>query len=135
MNFGICCQLGLPAEIKVQTSKNYEPCKYRYKLCQINQMSQTTTWKESCIEFIKYTECRLWVNIYKIHWDFHYARIISLQKKKTMVETISVATTDTCNVRCFDLYLIYLQNLQRQRDAQRLCSSWHFIVYLLLLKI
>ena len=30
---------------------------------------------------------------------------------------------------------MYLRNLQRQRDAQTLCSSWHFIIYLLLLKI
>ena len=31
------CQLRLPAEIKVQTRKNYETCKDRYKLCHINK--------------------------------------------------------------------------------------------------
>ena len=77
----MCCRLGLPAEIRVQTSKNYTPCKYRCKLCQIKQTCQTTTWKETCIEFIKYAECRLWVNIYKIHWDFRSTRIISLLEK------------------------------------------------------
>ena len=35
--------LRLPAEIKVQTSKNYETCKQRYKLCHINQAGKSTT--------------------------------------------------------------------------------------------
>ena len=43
----------LPAEMKVQASKNYETCQRRYKLCQINQTGQSTTWKETCIEFIE----------------------------------------------------------------------------------
>ena len=81
LNFGKCCRLGLPAEIKVQTSKNYETCKNRYKLWHINQTGQTTIWKETRIEFIKYTECRLWANICEIYWDFRSARIISLQEK------------------------------------------------------
>ena len=34
-----CCRLGFPAEIKVQTSKNYETCKDRRKLRhQVNQV-------------------------------------------------------------------------------------------------
>ena len=41
----------------------------------------TTIWKETCIEFIKYAECRLWANIYEIYLDFRSARIISLHKK------------------------------------------------------
>ena len=81
LNFGKCCRLGLPAEIKVQTSKNYETCKNRYKLWHINQTGQTTIWKETRIEFIKYTECRLWANICEIYWDFRSARIISFQEK------------------------------------------------------
>ena len=46
MNFEKCCQLVLPVEIKVQTSKNYETCKDRWKLSHINQTDQTITWKE-----------------------------------------------------------------------------------------
>ena len=42
------------------------------KLCNINQRSQTTTWKETCIELKKYAECKLWSNIYKMYWDFHF---------------------------------------------------------------
>ena len=42
LNFGKCCQLGLPAVIKVQTSKNYETYKdILCKLCHINQTGQT----------------------------------------------------------------------------------------------
>ena len=52
------------------------------KLCNINQTSQTTTWKETCIEFKKYAEWRLWANIYEMYWDFHFIRIISLQETK-----------------------------------------------------
>ena len=52
LNFGNCCRLGLPAEIKVETSKNYETCKERCKLCHINQTGQTRRRKETCIKFI-----------------------------------------------------------------------------------
>ena len=45
-------------------------------------------------------------------------------RQKTVVETILVAITDSSDVRCFHLYLINITK-----------SSWHFIVYLLLLKI
>ena len=45
-------------------------------------MGQTTTWKETCIEFTKYAESRLWANIYEIYWDFRFTIIISLQEKK-----------------------------------------------------
>ena len=78
LNFGKCCQMGLTGEIKVQTSKNYETCKERCKLPHINQTGQTMTWKETCIKFKKYKECRLWPNIYGIYWDFCSARAISL---------------------------------------------------------
>ena len=49
LNFGKCCRLGLSAEIKIQTSKYYETCKDRCKLCHqiVNQTHQTTTWKET----------------------------------------------------------------------------------------
>ena len=46
LEFRNCCRLSLPAEIKVQTSKNYETCNYRCKLCHINQMDQTATRKD-----------------------------------------------------------------------------------------
>ena len=76
------------------------------KLYHINQKGQTTTWKETFIEFIKYPECRLRANIYEIYWDFHSGRIISFQEKKTIVETISVTITDGSDVRSLDLLLI-----------------------------
>ena len=41
----------LPGKIKVQTSKNYETFKDRYKLCHINHTDQTKAWKETCIKF------------------------------------------------------------------------------------
>ena len=88
------------------TSRDQSTCKGRYKLCHINQMCQTTTWKETCIKLNKHAECRFWADIYEIYGDFHSARIISLQEKKTLVETISVAITDSSNVQYFDLYLI-----------------------------
>ena len=34
-------KLGLPTEIKVQTSKSYETCKDKWKLCYTNQTDQT----------------------------------------------------------------------------------------------
>ena len=43
LNSGKCCQLCLPADIKVQASKNYETLKCRYKLCHINQAGQSAT--------------------------------------------------------------------------------------------
>ena len=36
----------------------------------------------------------LWANIYEIYWHFRSTRIISLQEKKTVVETISVGITE-----------------------------------------
>ena len=41
---------------EVWISKNYETYKHRYKLCHINQTGQSTTWKETYIEFKKYIE-------------------------------------------------------------------------------
>ena len=51
--------VGFTREIKVQTGRNYETCKARCILCHINQTSQTTAWKETCIEFEIYAKCRL----------------------------------------------------------------------------
>ena len=48
------------------------------------------------------------------------------------METISVAITGSSDMHCIELDL---QNLERQRDAEMLCSRWHFIVCLLLLRI
>ena len=50
LNFRKCCQLGLPAETKVQAGKNYETCTDWCKLCLINQTGQTKTWKETCMK-------------------------------------------------------------------------------------
>ena len=44
-------------------------------------MGQSTTWKETCIEFKKYADCRFWANMYKIYWDFCSVRVISLKEK------------------------------------------------------
>ena len=43
LEFWKCCQLGLPAEIREQTIKNYETWKDRCKLCHISQTGQTAT--------------------------------------------------------------------------------------------
>ena len=40
--------------------------KHWCKISHSNQTAQTTTWKETCIEFVKYSECRLWASIYQI---------------------------------------------------------------------
>ena len=76
----------LPAEFtnEVQTNKNYVTCNDRCKLRDINQTGQTASWKETCIKFNKYAECRLWANIYEIYWDFCSARVISLPEKKNV---------------------------------------------------
>ena len=101
LNLGECCRLHFSAaEIKVQTSKNYETSKHRYQLHHINQMVQSTTWKDACIKFKKYADCKFWVNIYKIYWDFCSVRMILYMKK------ILVAFWDSSDVLCFDLHLI-----------------------------
>ena len=90
LNLGKCCQLCLPVDIKVQTSKKYKKCKHRYKLYYINQTGQSTKPKETCIKFEKYGDCRFWANIYKIYWDFCSIRMISLYEKKNQYYTKSV---------------------------------------------
>ena len=100
-------------------SQIYKTWKGRWKLCHINQTGQATLWKETCIEFIKYAECRLWSNIYS---NFYSARIISY-RKKNIVETISVAITDSFNVRYFDLYLINI--FTKSTKAER-CTNITF---------
>ena len=77
VDFGECCWLGLPTEIKVQTSKSYEICKDRCK-SYINQTDQSATWKVTCIGFKKSAKCRLWANICEIYWGFRSVRITSL---------------------------------------------------------
>ena len=52
------------------------------------------------------------------------------------METVSVAINDSFDVLCFGLYLINIfAKSTKAEGAQTLGSSWHFIVYLLLLKI
>ena len=119
LNFRKCCWLGLSAEIKVQTSKNYKTCKGRCKLCHINQTGQTTTWKETCIKFIKYAECKalskhLW-NL--LRFLFHKNNFFT--EKKTIVETISVTITDSSNVWCLDLYLINIFTKSTKAEMHR----------------
>ena len=80
LNFGNCCRLASPAEIKVHESKNYETSKERCKLCHINQTGQTARCKEACIKFIKYAEYRL---------------------RETFMKFI-----DSFDVWCLELYLI-----------------------------
>ena len=108
-------QLGLPVEIKVQKSKSYETCKDRCKLSHINQTGQTTTWKETSIEFKKYRECRLWANIGNL-WRFLFCKKNFFMRKKNIVETILVAIVDSSDVRCFDLYLnIFMKYTKAER--------------------
>ena len=77
-------------------------------------MGQITTWKKTCIKFIKYTESRLWANTYS---DFCFARIISLQEKNV------VAITDSFNVQCLYLYLINI--LTKSTKAEK-CTDIRF---------
>ena len=81
MNSGKCCRLRSPAEIKVQTNKNSEICKHRYKLCCINQTGQSKTWEETSIKFKKYVD---WANIYEIYWDFRSMGIIALYEQNLL---------------------------------------------------
>ena len=41
-------------------------------------MGQSTTWKETCIEFKKCTDCKFWADMHKSYWDFCPIRTISL---------------------------------------------------------
>ena len=87
------------------------------KLCHINQKGQTTTWKETCIQFKKYAECRLWANIKFI--EIFVTQEYFFTGKKPVVETISMATTDSCHVRYFELYLIniFMKSTKAERCA------------------
>ena len=104
--FRECCWLGLPKEIKVQTSKNYERCrdKWNYAIWTKRDKLQHEKKPVLNLKSMQSLGSEL-TNIYKIYWDFCSARIISWPEK-TVVETISVAITDSSDVRCFDLYLI-----------------------------
>ena len=121
LNFGKCCQLGLPAVIKVLTRKNYETYMgILCQLCHINQTGHTKKWKETCIEFKMYVECRLWANIYEIYRDFRSKRIISSQEK-TVVETALMAITDSSEMHCcFDRYLIntFMKSTTAERSTE-----------------
>ena len=123
LNFGKCCRLGLPLEIKVQTSKIYETRKDRCKLFHINQTAQTTTSKETCIKFKKYRGCRLWAKIYEIYWDFLFPKNNFFTGKKPVMETILVAITDSSDVRYFDLYLI---NIFTKSTKLEICTDIMF---------
>ena len=78
LNFGKFCGLRLPAEFKVQTSKNYETCKDR----------------ASYAILTKHVKLQ------------HENKPVSSVGKKAVVETISVAITDSSDVRYLDLCLI-----------------------------
>ena len=65
------------------------------KLCHIIQTGQTTTWKETCIEFFKYAESRLeqtFINLLR----FSFRKNNFSTGKITVVETILVAVIDRC---------------------------------------
>ena len=106
----------------MQTSKNYETCNDICKLSHINQAVQTATWKETCIEFKKYSECRLeqtftkFIEIFVPQKKFLYG-------KKSVVETILVAIAGSSSVCCFDLYLINM--LTKSTKAER-CTDITF---------
>ena len=105
--FGNLCWLGLPAAIKVQTSKNYETCKERCKLYHNNQTGQTERRKETCIK----------LSMHSAGYEQTFLKFI-----------------DSSDVWCLELYLI--NTFTKSTKAERCTrSSWHFFVYLLLLKI
>ena len=114
-----CCWLGLPTGINVQTSKTYETSKDRCKSYHISQTDQTTTSKETCIEFKKCSKClrkksifakTFWANIYNIYWDFCSVRITSLYMGKNCNDSYF-------HVRCSGLYLINI--FMKSRKAER----------------
>ena len=86
------------------------------------QHEKKPVWNSKSI----YTECRHWANIYKIYWNFHSARKISLYIKKT-VETISVAVIDSSNI--FDLYLINI--FMKSKKAERCTNMFKLTLYYL----
>ena len=120
LNFGKCSWLGLPLEMKVQTSKIYETRKDRCKLSHINQTAQTTTWEETRIEFKKYREFWLWAKIHEIYWDFLFRKYNFFTGKKPVMETILVAITDSSDMRYFDLYLI---NIFTKSTKVEICTD------------
>ena len=86
-------------------------------------MSQTKTWKETCTIFNKYAEWRLWANIFWNLLRFLFSKNNFFTGKKTKVETISVAITDSSNVRCLDLNLINV--FMKSKKAER-CTDVMF---------
>ena len=111
LNFGNYCQLGLLTEIKVQTRKNYKTCKERCKLCNINQTGQTARWKKPA------------------------SNLLNMQSpgfKQTCMKFI-----DSSDAWCLELYIIntFMKSTKAEKCTGIIHSSWHFIVYLLLLKI
>ena len=84
LNFGKFCGLRLPAEFKVQTSKNYETCKDRANYAILTK------------------------HVKLQHENKPVSNLLSMQSvgKKAVVETISVAITDSSDVRYLDLCLI-----------------------------
>ena len=58
---------------------------------------------------------------HEINGDFRFARIISLQEKKNVVEIISVPITDNVDVRCLYLYLINV--FTKSTKAERFTDS------------
>ena len=131
LNLGKCCRLRLPAVSKVQTNRNYETCEHVYKLCNINQTGQSTTWKETRIEFKKYAEGRFRENIHKIYWNFCSVRIISLLEKNVL-ETISKAINDSFDVLCF--YLCLIDIFEKSMKAER-CTDVMFKLTLYCLSV
>ena len=86
-NLGKGYQLSFQAEIKGQTGKNYETQRQVQLICNVIQTGQATTWKETWIEFKNCKELMFWASIKKVYWDFHYIRIVSLYKKKSIVKS------------------------------------------------
>ena len=123
LNFKKCCQLGLPAEAKAQTGKDYETAWTEANYAILTKWVKLKHEKKPVPNLISMQSEGFEQTFFEIYWDFCSARIISLQEKKTIVETISVAITDSSNVRCLDLNLINV--FMKSKKAER-CTDVMF---------
>ena len=107
------------------------PCSYRDIArtggnCHINQIDQTTTWKESCILFKKYVKCSLSKHLQNL-LRFLLRKNNFFIGKKTRNGNHLSSHTGSSDVRCFE-YLKYIYKIQKGREMYR----WYVQVGLLL---
>ena len=76
------------------------------KLCNINQTSQTTTWKNH-VSNLKSLQSESFEQISMKCIEFSFHKSNFLVGNKIVLQTSSEAMTDTSSVHCFDQYLTY----------------------------